>query len=259
MLVAIHQPEHMPWLGFFEKMLRADAFVLLDDVQFSKGDFQNRNRVKGHGGAQWLTVPVVQRFPQRLNEVDVAGDVWRAKHWKTLVSCYARAAHFEEFAAPFEELYGRPWTKLSELNVAAIRLLARALGIEKRFIFSSTLGAVGHKSELVLNICKAVGASGYYSGRAGSTYLDAEAFRRAGVEIVVQEFEHPTYEQMFMKEQGFVPNLSALDLLFNRGAESLSLIAECGLRNADLKSGLSRRGSHPSSDPHSAIRISKSK
>jgi hypothetical protein len=70
---------------------------------------------------------------------------------------------------------------------------------------------------LVLNICKAVGASGYYSGRAGSTYLDAESFRRAGIEIVVQEFEHPTYEQMFMKEQGFVSNLSALDLLFNRG------------------------------------------
>lgn len=226
MLVAIHQPEHMPWLGFFEKLLRADVFVLLDDVQFSKGDFQNRNRVKGRGGAQWLTVPVAHRFGQKINEVETAGDDWRAKHWKTLRSCYARAAHFEEFAGEFEEFYARPWAKLSELNVEAIRMLARSFGVEKRFVFSSTLGARGQKSELVLNICKAVGASRYYSGRAGGTYLDADAFRRAEVEIVVQEFEHPAYEQLFMKEQGFVPNLSALDLLFNRGAEGLGLIAE---------------------------------
>lgn len=224
MLVAIHQPEHMPWLGFFEKLLRADVFVLLDDVQFSKGDFQNRNRVKGQGGAQWLTVPVAQRLGQKINEVEVAGDAWRAKHWKTLRSCYARAAHFEEFAARFEELYARPWAKLSGLNVEAIRLLARAFGVEKEFVLSSTLGVVGHRSELVLNICKAVGASRYYSGSVGVTYLDAEAFRREGVEIVVQKFEHPVYEQLFMKEQGFIPNLSAVDLLFNCGAEGLDLI-----------------------------------
>jgi hypothetical protein len=224
MLVAIHQPEHMPWLGFFEKLMRADAFVILDDVQFSKGDFQNRNRVKGREGAQWLTVPVVRQFGQKINEVELAGGAWRSKHWKTLRSCYARAAHFDEFACEFEELYARPWAKLSELNIAAIRLLSRAFGVEKRFIFSSALGAVGQKSELVLNICKAVGASRYYSGRAGGTYLDADAFRRAGVEIVVQEFEHPVYEQLFMEEQGFVPNLSAVDLLFNRGAEGLKLL-----------------------------------
>ena len=224
MLVAIHQPEHMPWLGFFEKLLRADVFVLLDDVQFSKGDFQNRNRVKGRGGAQWLTVPVAQRFGQRINEVEVAGDAWRAKHWKTLRSCYARAARFEEFAGGFEELYGRSWPKLSELNVAAIRLLARAFGLKKEFVFSSTLGATGQKSELVLNICKAVGASRYYSGRAGASYLDADAFRGAGIEIVVQKFEHPVYEQQFTEAQGFVANLSALDLLFNCGARGVELI-----------------------------------
>ena len=224
MLVAIHQPEHMPWLGFFEKLLRADLFVLLDDVQFSKGDFQNRNRVKGQGGAQWLTVPVAHRLGQKINEVETAGDAWRAKHWKTLRSCYARAAHFETYAGEFEEFYARPRAKLSEVNVEAIRMLARAFGVGKEFVFSSTLGAGGQKSELVLNICKAVGATHYYSGRAGSTYLDAEAFRRAGIDVVVQEFKHPTYEQLFMKEQGFVPNLSAVDLLFNRGAEGLELL-----------------------------------
>lgn len=233
MLVAIHQPEHMPWLGFFEKLLRADLFVLLDDVQFSKGDFQNRNRVKGARGAQWLTVPVAHRFGQRINETQVAGGAWRERHWKTLASCYSRAAHFDAFAGEFEEFYGREWTRLSALNVAAIELIARAFGLETRFVFSSSLGVTGRKSELVLNICKAVGASAYYSGGAGGAYLDAGAFRREGVEIVVREFEHPVYEQLFMKECGFVPNLSAVDLLFNRGKEGINLIAECGARNAD--------------------------
>ena len=225
MLVAIHQPEHLPWLGFFEKMLRADLFVLLDDVQFSKGDFQNRNRVKGAGGAQWLTVPVLHRFPQKLNEVLVAGNDWQAKHWKTLRSCYARAAHFETFAPLFEDFYRRPWARLADLNVAAIELIARCLGVERKWVLASELaGGDGQKSELVLNICKALGASAYYSGRAGSTYLDRESFRRAGIEIVVQNFNHPTYEQLFMKESGFVPNLSAVDLLFNCGAQGVKLI-----------------------------------
>jgi len=224
MLVAIHQPEHLPWIGFFEKMLRADLFVLLDDVQFSKGDFQNRNRIKGAGGAQWLTVPVIQRFPQKINEVLVAGDNWQSKHWKTLVSCYARAAHFETAAPLFEDLYRRSWTRLADLNVAGIELLAHALGIETRCVRASELKVSGKKSELVLDICKTVGASGYYSGRTGSTYLDREAFQRAGVEIVVQNFNHPVYEQLFIKERGFVPNLSALDLVFNCGAQALELL-----------------------------------
>jgi hypothetical protein len=226
MLVAIHQPEHLPWLGFFEKVLRADLFVLLDDVQFSKGDFQNRNRVKGAGGAQWLTVPVTHGFPQKLDEVLVAGDGWRAKHWKTLRSCYARAAHFETFAPLFEDFYGRPWARLTELNVAGLELVARALGVGPKWVMASGLKVGGQKSELVLNICQAVGASAYYSGRAGSTYLDRESFRRAGIEIVVQNFEHPTYGQLFMKDSGFVPNLSAVDLLFNCGAQGVKLIAD---------------------------------
>ena len=229
MLVAIHQPEHLPWLGFFEKMLRADLFVLLDDVQFSKGDFQNRNRVKGASGAQWLTVPVVHKFPQKLNEVLVADDGWRAKHWKTLRSCYARAAHFDEFAPLFEDFYGREWARLAELNVAGIELIARVLGVERKWVLASDIAAHGQKSELVLNICQAVGARAYYSGRVGSTYLDRESFQRAGIEIVTQDFKHPVYKQLFMNESSFVPNLSAVDLLFNCGAQGLRLIADgCG-------------------------------
>ena len=224
MLVAIHQPEFLPWAGLFEKMSRADLFVVLDDVQFSKNDYQNRTRVKGQAGAQWLTVPVAHKTGQPINEVEVSGDAWRAKHWKTLVSCYARAPHFREYAPAFEELYSRPWARLAELNVAALDLAARALGIEKKWAFSSGLKAGGRKSGLVLNICERVGATRYYSGRTGSTYLDRDEFARAGIEIVVQEFKHPTYEQLFMKEAGFVAGLSIVDMLFNCGPSSRELL-----------------------------------
>jgi hypothetical protein len=224
MLVAIHQPEHLPWIGFFEKMRRADLFVLLDNVQFSKGDFQNRNRVKGSAGVQWLTVPVVHAFPQKISEVEIAGGDWHEKHWKTLVSCYARTPHFESFASSFENFYQQPWKKLGELNIAAIELLANLFGVQKKWVRASELNVDGQKSDLVMNICKAVGASAYYSGRAGSTYLDRESFERAGIDIEVQGFTHPTYEQLFIQKQGFVSNLSVVDLLFNCGAGGLDLL-----------------------------------
>ena len=226
MLVAIHQPEHLPWIGFFEKMQRADLFVLLDDVQFSKGDFQNRNRVKGAGGVQWLTVPIVHKFPQQINEVEIAGDDWRDKHWRTVLSCYGRAPYFKMIGPGLEELYRAPSNKLSDFNLDAIRLLARLLGVETKMVRSSELNVTGEKSDLVLNICREVGADAYYSGAMGSSYLQRETFAQAGIEIVFQQFVHPTYKQLFMQSQGFVPNLSVLDLLFNSGQSSLELITQ---------------------------------
>ncbi len=224
MLVAIHQPEHLPWLGFFEKMQRADLFVLLDDVQFSKGDFQNRNRIKGAGGVQWLTVPIVHKFPQQIYEVEIAGDHWREKHWRTVLSCYGRAPHFKSIGPHLEELYGGSWDRLSNFNLAAIQLLARLLGVETKTVRSSELNVTGEKSDLVLSICREVGASAYYSGAMGRAYLERDAFERAGIAIIFQQFVHPEYPQLFMRSHGFLPNLSALDLLFNCGQQSLELI-----------------------------------
>jgi hypothetical protein len=226
MIVAIHQPEYLPWAGYFEKMARADVFVLLDSVQFSKGDFQNRTRIKGPSGPQWLSVPVAQKFPQAINEVSVRDAQWGAKHWKSLVSCYARAKHFREFADAFEAFYRRTWDRLVGVDVAALELVTRALGLEKRWVMASDLGAAGAKSDLVLNICKKLGATVYYSGRTGSTYLKREEFERAGIEILVQQFEHPVYEQMFMKEAGFVERLSVVDLLFNCGPQCFSKFSD---------------------------------
>lgn len=217
MLVAIHQPEYLPWLGYFEKMSRADVFVLLDNVQFSKGDFHNRTRIKGAAGAQWLTVPVHAGSSATIREVEVAGHGWEAKHWRSLVSSYSRAAFFGEWAGEFEAFYRQSAARLLDYSVGALELVARAFGLRRNWVLASDLKARGRKSELVLNICRELGADAYYSGRSGSAYLRREEFERAGVEIRVQDFKHPVYEQLFPDGDGFTPNLSAVDLLFNCG------------------------------------------
>lgn len=228
MLVAIHQPEYMPWLGYFEKMLRADVFVLLDNVQFSKGDFHNRTRIKGADGAQWLTVPVHADSSATIGEVEVAGHRWEAKHWRSLVSSYSRAPFFGEWAGEFESFYRQTAGRLLDYDVGALELLARAFGLRANWVLASRLKAGGRKSELVLNICRELGADAYYSGRSGSAYLRREEFERAGVEIKVQHFKHPLYEQLFEGGGGFMPNLSALDLLFNCGPAGRELIRAAG-------------------------------
>jgi hypothetical protein len=228
MLVAIHQPEYLPWPGYFEKMLRADVFVLLDNVQFTKGDFHNRTRIKGSAGAQWLSIPVHAGLSTRINEVRVADHRWETKHWHSLVTSYSRAAFFDEWAGRFEAFYRQSAARLLDYNVGALELMARALGIQKNWVPASELKAGGGKSDLVLNICRELGATAYYSGRTGSAYLRREDFDRAGIEIKVQDFAPPVYEQLFMDGNGFTPNLSALDLLFNCGPGSRELLRAAG-------------------------------
>ena len=230
MLVAIHQPEYLPWLGYFEKMLRAEVFVLLDNVQFSKGDFHNRTRIKGAAGAQWLSVPVHAGSSATIGAVEVAGHRWEAKHWRSLVSAYSRAPFFAEWAGEFEAFYRQAAPRLLDYNVGALELLARAFGLRRNWVLASRLKAGGRKSELVLNICRELGADAYYSGRSGSAYLSRDEFERAGVEIKVQQFAHPVYEQLFAGAGGFTPNLSALDLLFNCGPAGREMIRAAGGR-----------------------------
>lgn len=228
MLVAIHQPEYLPWLGYFEKLLRAEVFVLLDNVQFSKGDFHNRTRIKGAAGAQWLSIPVHAGSSATIAEVEVAGHRWEAKHWRSLVSAYARAPFFAEWAGAFEAFYRQTAARLLDYNLGALELLARAFGLRQNWVLASRLKAGGRKSELVLNICRELGADAYYSGRSGSAYLRREEFERAGVEIKVQQFTHPVYAQLFADGGGFTPHLSALDLLFNCGPAGREMLRAAG-------------------------------
>ena len=222
MLVAIHQPHYLPWLGYLEKMAQADLFIVLDHVQFERGNYQNRTQVRVNGAAHWLTVPVVQRSQkERIDEklIDTRQD-WEATHYETLRRAYGQAA-----VAPLRSIYEMPWERLVDLNDAMLRYLRAALGVHTPLIYSSTLGVSGSKSELVLNLCKEVNADALLVGLGGSRqYLDRAAFAAAGIELVFQEFKHPVYPQR--GPAPFIPGLSAVDFLFNKKTkEELALAA----------------------------------
>ena len=215
MLVAIHQPHYLPWLGYLQRMAQADLFIVLDHVQFERGNYQNRTQVLLNGAAHWLTVPVVQRSQkERIDEklIDTRQD-WEATHYETLRRAYGQPA-----VAPLRGIYATPWERLVDLNHAMLQFLRGALGIRTPLVNSSELAVEGAKSGLVLNLCRAVGADALLVGLGGSRhYLDRAAFAAAGVELVFQQFQHPVYPQRGAGP--FIPGLSAVDMLFNRTKE----------------------------------------
>ncbi len=225
MFVTIHQPEHLPWLGFFDKLRQADLFVLLDTCQFAKDDFQNRNRIKTAQGPTWLTVPVYKagRSEQAIIETQICNDRdWGRRSLALITQSYARSPFFATHRPFFTELYTQRWTSLVDLNITIISYLAEQFGLGNRFVRASALGiAERGPTQVNLAICRAVGATAYLSGRAGRTYLDETPFAEHGISVRYQEFQHPVYPQLW---GDFVPGMSAIDLLFNCGPESLAIL-----------------------------------
>ena len=215
MLVAIHQPHYLPWLGYLHRMAQADLFIVLDHVQFERGNYQNRSMVRVNGAPHWLTVPVVQRS-QKECIVDKAIDnsqPWASTHFETLRRAYGSAA-----SAPLKSIYEARWERLVDLNAALLEFLREAFAIRTPLVNSSELDVGGAKSELVLNLCQAVGADALLVGLGGSRqYLERDAFARAGIELVFQEFKHPVYAQR--GPAPFIAGLSALDFLFNQKSQ----------------------------------------
>lgn len=219
MIVAIHQPQFMPWLGYFDKMDQADCFVLLDNVQYKKNEWQNRNRIKTVQGVQWLTVPASYTFPAKIMEVEVSrGDNWRRKHWQALLTNYSKAAHWEAARDSLEGFYARDWEMLSVVNQASIEWLRGMLRIGAEVLLASEMELSEEPTERLVDICKIVGADTYLAGADGRNYMDLEPFAQAGVNLVFQEYKHPAYAQLFA---GFESHLSALDLSLNCGKDSL--------------------------------------
>jgi hypothetical protein len=227
MIVAAHQPNFMPWLGFFDKMRRADVFVIVDHVQFERRNFQNRARVKTPSGPLWITVPVVQKSREETileKEIDNSKEGahrWGRKAFLTLKNAYSSAPHTAQYLPSLEGVFNADWKQLVDLNIKLIELCREHLGIKTKLVRSSTMNIPGQKSEMVLNMVKMLGGDTYLSGAGGcKDYLDREAFEKAGVKIHWQDdFKHPTYKQLPHGE-GFVDKLSAVDLLFNCGTES---------------------------------------
>lgn len=235
MIVAAHQPNFAPWLGFFDRIRRAQRFVLLDHVQFERQNYQNRTLIKTQGGPKWVTVPVVQKSRDELildKEICNGQDgkeFWGRKVYLTLESSYARAPHFKLYGPKLKELFvGTRWDKLVDLNLALLRLCLESLQIATPLVRSSELqGLTGAKSELVLSMVRAAGGTTYMAGMGGSKeYLDAATFKEQGVDVAWQDFSHPEYPQLGAAP--FAKGLSVLDLLFNCGPESRAVLEKGG-------------------------------
>lgn len=223
--MSINQPAYLPWLGYFHRIAVSDLHIVLDDVQFEKNSFTNRNKIRTRDGWSWLTVPVKTsgRFGNlpihRLEPVQESG--WAAKHWKAIQLNYRRAEHFAAHQPFLADTYTRNWPCLSGLMKAMNECLLARFDIATPLRFSSEIKVEGRKDELVLNLCKAVGATIYLSGPLGRNYLREELFKDAGIEVRYHDYRHPVYRQVY---PGFEPGMCALDLLLNCGPHSREIL-----------------------------------
>ena len=228
MLVAIHQPHYIPWLGYLHRISQVDLFIVLDHVQFERRNYQNRSQIRNDGEARWLTVPVVQRSQkERILEKEVdnsdIGRPWGRNHFATLRHAYRAAGFFSTYAAELKSIYDRRWERLVDLDAAMLQFLLEAFDIRTRIVRSSDLEVEGAKGDLILGLCRAVKADALMVGFGGSReYLDTARFAEHGIQIRHHQFTHPVYPQC--GAEPFIAGLAGLDLLFNAGPQSRAIL-----------------------------------
>jgi hypothetical protein len=224
MIVAAHQPHYLPWLGYLDKVARADRFVVMDDLQYEEQNFQNRQRLKLNDGPHWFSVPLV-RGSQSDRIIDKRVDNtglgsrhhWQPRTWRSLVVHYGPTPHFGDYASDLEVLFTRRWEFLIDLQLHVFELARTWLGITTPIVRASTLGLRGAKTDRILDFCEKLGASTYLTGRGGSsTYLDVAKLGARGVDVAWQQFTHPVYPQRY-PACGFVSHLAFLDRVLNCG------------------------------------------
>ena len=219
MIIAIHQPNYLPYLGFFEKMKQSDIFVIYDDAQFNKEDFQHRNKIRIYHGWKYLTVPVKKkRMPITdigiRNELLMKGIPWQEAHLKEIRDNYKDTPYYTSYEDHLEAIYTYKYDRLIDLNMGIINFLKNAFNIETEIIFASELGFTSQSTERLADITEVLGGNVYLSGPAGRDYLDVLPFESRGINVEFQDFKHPVYKQRY---DGFIPNMSAIDALFNVG------------------------------------------
>jgi hypothetical protein len=209
MIISVHQPQYIPWLGYFDKIAKSDGFVFLDQVQYKHREFQNRNKIRTKDGWIWLTVPVVSKGLGRQKICDVRIDnelEWQKKTWGSLQNCYNRAPFFKEHAGFFEEVYTRRWERLIDLNIHITEYLLAQLKIITPLYYESKLGTACQSTDRIIELCKKLRADTYFSGVGGKGYLEEEKFTREHITLEYQHFIHPSYRQHYVDEHSpFLP------------------------------------------------------
>lgn len=221
MKACIHQPQFIPYLGFFNKVLQCDVYVVLDDVKAVDNDFTNRNRLKSPQGVYWLTIPVKKKNTI-IKEIEISYNIpWISKHLKSITQ-YGRAQFFNSYYPNIEKKYKKKqWELVMDIDMEFLKWLFDILEINVEIVYSSNLNVKSMKTQRLVDICKAIGADVYLSGIGGKNYLDLILFEKEGIKVEFQNFKHPVYPQRF---GGFIENLSIIDLLFNCGEKSLEIL-----------------------------------
>lgn len=231
MIVAAHQPHFLPWLGYLDKLAKADRFIVMDDLQYEDQNYQNRQRLKLNDGPHWFTVPLVRGSQaDRIidKKIDDTGHGsrhhWQRRTWRSIQVHYGPAPHFTTYAQELEILFTRRWTWLLDLQLHVLDLACAWLAIRTPIVRASTLHLKGQKTDRILDFCTKLGAKVYLTGAGGSAgYLDTDKLRAAGVTTMWQRFAHPTYPQRY-RACGFVSHLAFVDLLLNCGPHSAAVV-----------------------------------
>ena len=225
--ITIHQPETYPWLGFFNKMMLADEYIILDNVQFRKNYFQNRNQFLTKQGSLYLSVPVDFKNNKIIKDIKIRyNEKWQLKHLNTIKQVYSKAPYFKEHIDFFENLYSKKFELLVDFNMEIIEYIRKTLDMNVAIIKASTLEVEGNSTELLLNICKSREADTYISGRDGRNYMDTSMFDKEGIKIVYHDFTHPEYKQFNSEE--FTPYMNTFDILFNYSPKEVKDIIKSG-------------------------------
>ncbi len=225
MILAAHQLHYLPWLRYFHKIAQADVFVILDNIQFTKNDWHNRNKIKGSQGALILTVPVLHKFGQPLCDVQIDNkQPWRRKHWGSISNYYSKAPYFKDHEPFLKKIYETDWEKLNDINYEMFFYFSKALGIKTQIVRSSEMPLQGEATARLIEICKQSNAMVYMTGAyAAEVYLDPKLFEQEGIQLLTHSFDCPKYTQQF-SDVDFVPELSILDLLLNCGPKSFEIL-----------------------------------
>jgi hypothetical protein len=222
------QPAYLPWLGYFHRIWLSDIHIVLDHVKIdrnSKTKFANRNKVRTKDGWCWLTVPLQTKSKSdqlNINKLQISnGSNWQYKHWHTIKHNYVKSNYFEQHRYFFEKVYSTPQNYLVDLIKEITDYLLKQLELKTEILYSSSLNAVGEKDDLILNLCKKVGAKKYISGIFGRDYINNEKFFTNNIQVEFHDYDHPVYPQ---QHSGFEPFMSIIDLLFNTGPDSANII-----------------------------------
>ena len=219
MRVGVIQSNYIPWRGYFDFIDSVDLFVFHDDLQYTKNDWRNRNRIQTPDGLRWLTVPVsYKHVEQKIEEVQIDyRQNWAVRHIQQLNANYGRAPFFHDYVDQFAGIINEHFASISELNVAVCKWMMQVLDIRTPILMSRELAVSGKKSERLIDLLTRVGGTTYVSGPSASAYLDLDLFHRHGIRVEYKSYNYPEYPQM---QSGFSPNVSVLDLLFNTGREA---------------------------------------